>query len=271
MLARVKKKKCDRQDISVWESHQKKKIRRGNPKKEGEIIKSWREARCSCIDRTNTCRYVSDPSNCISIKQAGPEPCVSALLFPSPLAMDDAISAPQHKKRKLRSDSTDVRVELPDSQPTGPLSDSASWLANHDTNERPRKPLKRQRTQSFLPAANGGAVQVGRTMHRKRSQAWSALPPLRIGTLADQEDIGKVLHSATPGPSSGTLRPRAEYTQPKSALPSMTAIKTVNMPPVGPVINRQTLKELDLAVILSNHQLRTCLSFLKSFFCLLWQ
>lgn len=86
-------------------------------------------------------------------------------------------------------------------------------------------------------------------------------PPPTPRHGSDIEDLGMV-SAADPGPSSGSLlrlRPAPNSVDPSS--PSVVPFfpidtNSIHIPSPHPLVNRQTLKELDLDVILRNPQLR---------------
>lgn len=84
--------------------------------------------------------------------------------------------------------------------------------------------------------------------------------PLRTPT--DIEDIGIVVTSSDPGPSSGSLL-RVRTLKKLPATPTTPVLNPLQpdysspyIPPISPLINRQTLRELDLDVIIRNPMLR---------------
>ncbi|KAG6890810.1 hypothetical protein C0995_003243 [Termitomyces sp. Mi166 len=91
-------------------------------------------------------------------------------------------------------------------------------------------------------------------------------PPPTARHGSDIEDLGMV-SAADPGPSSGSLlrlRPAPNTADPSS--PSVVPFfpidtNSIHVPSSHPLVNRQTLKELDLDVILRNPQLRHDLLF----------
>ncbi|KNZ80976.1 Protein SOK1 [Termitomyces sp. J132] len=91
-------------------------------------------------------------------------------------------------------------------------------------------------------------------------------PPPTARHGSDIEDLG-IVSAADPGPSSGSLlrlRPAPNSADPSS--PSLVPFfpidaNSIHIPSAHPLVNRQTLKELDLDVILRNPQLRHDLLF----------
>lgn len=178
--------------------------------------------------------------------------------------MDDLYN---HRKRKADGDDCNVppqQVPVPVAQDaliTDPSSSSSSCNA-------PRQPWLTTTTTSsddvlwrHAPASRTGGTTPkrprldipGRKNSRrsptKRSPTRS--PVLRSGS--DLEDIG-ILPTSEPGPSRGSLLQR-----PARSLPF--DLNPLPSPPHLPLINRQTLKELDLDAILRNPQLRHDLLF----------
>ncbi|KAG6850741.1 hypothetical protein H0H93_009364 [Arthromyces matolae] len=102
-------------------------------------------------------------------------------------------------------------------------------------------------------------------LHRKSPLKPRPPPTARNG--CDIEDLGLVSATADPGPSSGSLlhlRPAPSNVDPSS--PSVVPFfpidtNLIHIPSLHPLVNRQTLKELDLDVILRNPQLRHDLLF----------
>ncbi|KAJ7459835.1 T-complex protein 11-domain-containing protein [Mycena latifolia] len=98
---------------------------------------------------------------------------------------------------------------------------------------------------------------------RRRMRPTRSPPHPRLGN--DLEDIG-IVSTSDPGPSSGSLLRLRDTVFTKSISPS--AISSIpidpnssHIPPLHPPINRNTLKELDLDVIIRNPQLRHDLLF----------
>ncbi|KAJ7250899.1 T-complex protein 11-domain-containing protein [Mycena haematopus] len=139
-----------------------------------------------------------------------------------------------------------------------------SWLATEPiwpTSLAFRPPQKRARLQkrdSGLDNNNYGppARRIGKRscMRPPRSP-----PHPRLGS--DLEDIG-IVSNSDPGPSSGSLLRLRDTVFTKSAISSIPIDpNSTHIPPVHPPINRNTLKELDLDVIIRNPQLRHDLLF----------
>jgi hypothetical protein len=84
-------------------------------------------------------------------------------------------------------------------------------------------------------------------------------PHPRLGN--DLEDIGIVSPASDPGPSSGSLLRLRDTVFTKSIPSAISSIaidpNSAHIPPLQSPINRNTLKELDLDVIIRNPQLRT--------------
>lgn len=123
-------------------------------------------------------------------------------------------------------------------------------------------PTKRPRLEKLdLPTRNGT-----RRLPRIRTGSRSApyrLPMGRHGS--DIEDIG-IVSTADPGPSSGSLLRVRTASSSESCKHHFRPIipidpNSIHIPPRQPLINRHTLKELDLEAILRNPQLRHDLLF----------
>lgn len=128
-------------------------------------------------------------------------------------------------------------------------------------NPAPSASAKRPRLEKIQTS-----LRTSRKSHTKRSPTKSAfLRPPRQGS--DIEDLG-VVSSADPGPSTGSLlelrtpKSPASFTplSPSSANSLPIDVNSVYVPSLQPLINRQTLSELDLDVILRNPQLRESFS-----------
>ncbi|KAJ6508838.1 T-complex protein 11-domain-containing protein [Mycena sanguinolenta] len=139
-----------------------------------------------------------------------------------------------------------------------------SWLAAEPiwpTSLAFRPPQKRPRLEKRdlgMDSANYGpsARRIGKRpcMRPPRSP-----PHPRLGN--DLEDIG-IVSTSDPGPSSGSLLRLRDTVFTKSAISSIPIDpNSTHIPPVHPPINRNTLKELDLDVIIRNPQLRHDLLF----------
>ncbi|KAJ7175825.1 T-complex protein 11-domain-containing protein [Mycena filopes] len=109
------------------------------------------------------------------------------------------------------------------------------------------------------PDADPAADNINILADPAPRQSWLAAEPI------DLQDIG-IVSTSDPGPSSGSLLHLRDTVLTKSFPPS--AISSVpidpnstHIPPVQPPINRSTLRELDLDVIIRNPQLRHDLLF----------
>lgn len=189
-------------------------------------------------------------------------------LFPNP-PMDDL--SLNHRKRKADHDDCSGHPQQAPAVPQDPLitdptpstsSPSSSnaprqtWLADTTTAGRSlwssagpqahRSAPKRPRLEIDVPSRlPGRKTSSRRSSPTKTSPARST--SLRHGS--DLEDIG-IVPTSEPGPSSGSLLHRG------SAPSRPIDISHIPAPPTLPLINRQTLRELDLDAILRNPQLR---------------
>ncbi|KAG5648312.1 hypothetical protein DXG03_004884 [Asterophora parasitica] len=190
--------------------------------------------------------------------------------------MDDLAHDYPLNHRKRKADADDVQ----DTAPTVPAivspdADAPRQLAASDSLWPPSSPqvssplsagviFKRPRLQKIETS-----LRFTRKPARKSAvKATPSRPPptTRHGIGSDIEDLGLV-SAADPGPSSGSLLHLR--TGPKSADPSFPSVlplfpidtNSTHIPSLQPLVNRQTLKELDLDVILRNPQLRHDLLF----------
>ncbi|KAJ7780622.1 T-complex protein 11-domain-containing protein [Mycena maculata] len=130
-----------------------------------------------------------------------------------------------------------------------------SWLASEQMwpTSLAFRPQKRPRLQKRAsPPARRLAKRPGR-----------GPPHPRLGN--DLEDIG-IVSTSDPGPSSGSLLRLRDTVFTKSISPAAISSipidpNSTHIPPLQPPINRNTLKELDLDVIIRNPQLRHDLLF----------
>ncbi|KAJ6512248.1 T-complex protein 11-domain-containing protein [Mycena vitilis] len=191
--------------------------------------------------------------------------------------MDDLAS--NHRKRKAPSDDpqdpsvpdavdailVDPAVASTQNTPNAPRQ---SWLAAEpmwptslafrpSPQKRPRLQKRESRREYGPPPRRGLAKRS--CMRPPRSP-----PHPRLGN--DLEDCG-IVSTSDPGPSSGSLLHLRDTVFTKSPV-SPSAVSSVpidpnssHIPPVHPPINRNTLKELDLDVIIRNPQLRHDLLF----------
>lgn len=184
-----------------------------------------------------------------------------------------------HRKRKADNDdpqdnpaSDTVALPLAD-VPAVPASTAPRqpWLASGSewpspTSPQVSSPLSAEVMFNPYPTKRPRLEKIEtslRTVRRpfSKKSAVKARPPPTVRHGNDLEDLGMV-STADPGPSSGSLLHLR--TGPKSADPaSPSAVpyfpidtNSIHIPSLQPLINRQTLKELDLDVILRNPQLR---------------
>ncbi|KAF9468539.1 T-complex protein 11-domain-containing protein [Collybia nuda] len=197
-----------------------------------------------------------------------------------------------HRKRKAESDdptdsspvdntppSLNVSQSVPAAVtcPTAPrqtclASDTTMWpsptspqvsspLSSH---RYPSNPAKRPRLERIDTAWRAPNRQPPRKSPLKTAAPSKPPPTVRHGN--DIEDIG-IVSTSDPGPSSGSLlhlRPGPKFSaDPSSPVVPSIPIDTnsIHIPSLHPLINRQTLKELDLDAILRNPQLRHDLLF----------
>lgn len=197
-----------------------------------------------------------------------------------------------HRKRKADSDDQeppDLEVIIVDPAVPAPGSSNAPrqpWLASDPAGELRQwssppspHPLSSQIVLSLGPRPpkrmkfdhKGARAGSPRRYTRRPSPGkilTSRPPPIaRLGN--DVEDQG-IVSNADPGPSSGSLlRLRGSPFVPMPMeLASSSTISFIpidpnspHIPSLQPLINRQTLKELDLDAILRNPQLRACLHY----------
>ncbi|KAF8073790.1 T-complex protein 11-domain-containing protein [Lyophyllum atratum] len=204
------------------------------------------------------------------------------------LAHDFAVN---HRKRKADDDDSqdgpatdnpvvtplvDAPSDAPDTAPRQPwLASRTEWPAPPSPqvssplsgevmfNTYPPNPTKRPRLEKIETS-----LRITRRLTSRKSavRATPSRPPPTTRHGSDIEDLGMV-SAADPGPSSGSLlhlRPG-----PKSADPLSPSVgpffpidtNSIHIPSLQPLVNRQTLKELDLDVILRNPQLRHDLLF----------
>ncbi|RDB18020.1 Protein SOK1 [Hypsizygus marmoreus] len=140
-------------------------------------------------------------------------------------------------------------------QASSPLSAEVMMFSTYPT-KRPRL----EKIETALRATK-------RPLSRKSAvKTTPSRPPPTVRHGNDMEDLG-VVSTADPGPSTGSLlhlRPGPKSPDPSSpSAVSLLPIDTnsIHIPSLQPLVNRQTLKELDLDVILRNPQLRHDLLF----------
>lgn len=175
-----------------------------------------------------------------------------------------------HRKRKADPDDYDCHPDTPSVVNQDPSSSAAAAASNSGLLNAPRQPyLTSESDEALWPSSSSSSssecachatkrprldkLSISARKSSRRSPVSSSSPirsPLaRQGS--DIEDIG-IVPTVDPGPSSGTLLRRSSpwplaVSFEHSALP---------VPPPKPLINRETLKELDLESILRNPQLR---------------
>ncbi|KAK7048328.1 vacuolar ATP synthase subunit B [Favolaschia claudopus] len=195
--------------------------------------------------------------------------------------MDDIAQQcqPNHRKRKAPNDDPQDPVDpehandpVVVSSPAAPSSlaprQSGSWPAAGPLwptclafRPSPQKRPRLQKRESRRDNNNYGPL--ARRIGRRSSRPPRSPPHPRLGN--DLEDIG-IVSTSDPGPSSGSLLRLRDTVFTKSVPPSAISSipidpSSTHIPPVQPPINRNTLKELDLDVIIRNPQLRHELLF----------
>ncbi|KAG5635357.1 hypothetical protein H0H81_011558 [Sphagnurus paluster] len=194
-----------------------------------------------------------------------------------------------HRKRKADSDDSQDSAVQTDPTAVAPLADVVPdaphsaprqrWLASRSDpnlcqvssplsaevmfNTYPPNPTKRPRLQKIETSPRLSRRHVSR---KSAVKPVPSRPPPTTRHGSDIEDLGMV-SAADPGPSSGSLLHLR--TGPKSADPLSASTvpffpidtNSIHIPSLQPLVNRQTLKELDLDVILRNPQLRHDLLF----------
>ena len=173
---------------------------------------------------------------------------ISPPLAASSVATSASSNAPRHP---WLASGNDTSVWSSSSSPpvSSPLSSEVSFTYPPKSTKRPR--LERIETTLRHPR------RLSPTS--RKSAVFTCRPsPLRPGN--DIEDIG-VVSTADPGPSTGSLLDLR--TVPKLPEPGLSPVPIIpidttspHIPSLQPLINRQTLKELDLDTILRNPQLR---------------
>ncbi|TFK40550.1 T-complex protein 11-domain-containing protein [Crucibulum laeve] len=177
------------------------------------------------------------------------------------LLVDNTAAGPSNAPRQpwLASDAGDALWSSPSSpQVSSPLSSQALSSYTDNTAKRPR-------LDRVVPPPHPSGRRMSKHFIRKATPSKS--PTVRHGS--DIEDIG-IVSTADPGPSTGSLlRPRSSKSLSRPTLPTLRVprllpqvdLSSPYLPSLQPLINRQTLKELDLDAILRNPQLRHDLLF----------
>jgi hypothetical protein len=184
--------------------------------------------------------------------------------------MDDLYPL-NHRKRKADNDDSNVPPSVPvvpqdpllseaasssSASTPGPSSaprqtwltgasgaDSPLWTSSRTTT--PKRPRLEIEVPSRLP---------GRKSSRRSPTKHTPTKSPSVRQPSDIEDIG-IVPSTEPGPSRGSLLHRGKDVDRASALSLSFDPYPIPAPPLVPLINRQTLKELDLDAILRNPQL----------------
>jgi hypothetical protein len=169
-----------------------------------------------------------------------------------------------HRKRKQQQDDVDnesVPPWLPSHNDSDIWSSPSSPQVSSPLSSfpYPPRPSKRPRLERIETSLRHPRRHLSSS--RKASPFTCRSSPLRPGS--DVEDIGLV-STADPGPSTGSLldlrtAPKLAEPGPSSpTVPPFIPIDTTSphIPSLQPLINRHTLKELDLDTILRNPQLR---------------
>ncbi|KAG6816302.1 hypothetical protein H0H87_007134 [Tephrocybe sp. NHM501043] len=176
-----------------------------------------------------------------------------------------------HRKRKAPSDDVQDPQSVDRDQPTVVLDEAGPSTAPRQLSDWPPPPATHVASplsaEAVLKRPKLEKIQTSlrkRPLSRKSPAKPRPPPTTRHGS--DIEDLGLV-SAADPGPSSGSLlhlRPAPNLVDPSS--PSVVPFfpidtNLIHIPSLQPLVNRQTLKELDLDVILRNPQLRHDLLF----------
>lgn len=199
-----------------------------------------------------------------------------------------------NRKRKADSDdcqdapSPDIVVDaLLVDQPGGAPSSASSacaprqpclapgviWHSSSSDDSMLPTPSKRPRHDKR--AISPRPLPSRRPVRRFPARISPARPPPIDRCGSDVEDIGVIGSPCSePGPSSGSLLslrgpPKCLVSPPPSLAPVLPTISldpsSHHIPPLLPLVNRQSLKELDLDIILRNPQLRASYSTLVSY------
>lgn len=172
----------------------------------------------------------------------------------------------------IRIDTTSLPPPAPSNAPRQPwlASDSDNVIWTSPTSPQVSSPLsqvmfnvypsKRPRVEKTEPALR---KDIRRTSRRSSGKVSPSRPPPTVRQGNDIEDTG-IVSTSDPGPSSGSLlhlRDGPSANKPADQLPSpdvpfIIDSNSPHIPSLQPLINRQTLRELDLDAILRNPQLR---------------
>ena len=186
-----------------------------------------------------------------------------------------------HRKRKADTEDYDCSESVASSDPLRPDPSSSAAASSSGLLNAPRQPyLTSETDESLWPSSSSHASTSSLSasaemqqcdchttkrprlekLHtpgrRSRRSTVSLSSPLKSPYSrqgSDIEDIG-IVPTVDPGPSSGTLLRKSS----RSPWPLVVSfdLAALPVPPPKPLINRETLKELDLDSILRNPQLR---------------
>ena len=215
--------------------------------------------------------------------------------------MDD-LASQSHRKRKPDQDdcqdsSPNESTVQQDPPIAGPSSNAPrqQWLAVEDWSSPTSPQVSSPLTSQVVLNASSKRPRIDthdstlRTAKRRSRRSPNKISPSPLNSIrqgSDIEDIG-IVPTADPGPSSGSLlrerpptlkipSPLRPYLEIKKTTKSESPIDfaSPHIPPAQPLINRQTLKELELDVILRNPVIRPSLlsycslSILSNLLCL---
>ncbi|KDQ62422.1 hypothetical protein JAAARDRAFT_30329 [Jaapia argillacea MUCL 33604] len=203
---------------------------------------------------TDECQ-VSDPSSSTSQSSASPEPiltdCSGAPRVSLNAACQSWYASNDEGTNPIPTDEPPAAVWATSSEPPSPV-------VYEDNCDNP-SPAKRPR----VDIAGSPPVSPSRRSPRKRLPPSPHRSALRRRRMGDLQDMG-LPRSGSPGPTFGSLL-RKDI---DSFDPSHHQSPTLNLDPASPhipspfpLVNRETLKELDLEAILRNPQLRHDLMF----------
>jgi len=212
----------------------------------------------------------------------GISPCVLYIPLniphlPSFPPMDDLASQSHRKRKTDQDDCQDSTQESED--PSIPGAPRQQCLADDWTS--PTSPQVSSPLTSKRPRIDTHDATL-RTSKRHPRRSPNKISPSPLNSIrhgSDIEDIG-IVSTADPGPSSGSLlreRPPTLKIPPpfrptlETKSESPIDFASSHIPPAHPLINRQTLKELELDVILRNPVIRpSCYLIVLSPFCLIY-